>query len=725
MKYELCRHSWKVTLSTILWIAFLLPIPSRAELIVNYGDTVTISNGDTVAQDYEVIGDQSNGTLNQTGGTNTVEGMVSVGHNTPSTGTYNLSGGELSAQTEYLGFAGTGTFNQSGGTNTVDSGVTLGYYGTGVYNLTGGGLSAGYLKIGLDGTGTFNHSGGINTLSGAVGDQVISLGVNAGVTGTYTLSGTGELTAAQINVGYDGTGHFIQSSGSNTTGSLVIARNIYSSGSYEMSGGTLLTNTTVIGLSSDNQGASYYTTYGTFEQSGGSHTVTGVLEMGNDGGTRSIYNLSGGSLSAYKEVIGKVSWGLNDNDVRLEMGSEFTQTGGTNTVDTQLVIGEQYGSSGSYTLVDGTLAAANVIVGASGDGIFNQTGGTNNITYDLILGFEDTPYFGGTYNLSGGNLSASYEQIGYKSDGVFTQTGGVNTVARTLYVGGSTNGNGTYELSGGTLNATAVVVGSGSVGTFNQSGGTNTVSSLTVGSSTSSVGNYNLSGGQLNTTGDVFIGRFDGSTGTFTQTGGVHEVAGTLHVSTDTSQGTYHLNGGSLTASVIDVNSATGEFTFDGGTLSVGTFNGDLVNAGGTLAPGESPGLTVINGNYTQDPLGILSIELGDLGIPGDFIGGTDYDLLEVLGTASLAGTLEILLYDGFIPLAGSSFTFLTANDIEGMFDYIILPTVSGVMFDLSYTSDSVTLNVTSVSQAVPEPSTLVLIALGLIALRFARKMKS
>lgn len=721
MKYKLCRHALKVSLSTILCIVFIHPTPSWAVLIVNYGDTVTISNGDTVVQDYEVIGDQSDGTLNQTGGTNTVDGMVSVGHSIPSTGTYNLSGGELSANNEYLGFAGNGTFTQSGGTNTVNSGVTLGYYGTGVYNLISGGLSAGYLWIGLDGTGTLNQSGGTNTLSGAVGDQVISLGVNAGATGTYTLSGTGELTAAQINVGYDGTGDFIQSSGSNTSGSLVIGRNIWSSGRYEMTGGTLLTNNTVIGLSSDNQGLSYYTTHGTFEQSGGEHIVTGYLEMGDDGGTRSTYNLSGGSLSAYKEIIGKKSWGLYDNDGRIEAGSEFTQTGGTNTVDTQLVIGEQYGSSGSYTLVDGSLAAANVILGASGDGIFNQTGGTNNITYDLVLGFEDTPYFGGTYNLSGGNLSASYEHIGYKSDGVFTQTDGVNTVSHTLYVGGTSNGNGTYELNGGTLNATAVVAGNGSAGTFNQSAGSSTVSSLTVGSSASSVGNYNLSGGQLNTTGDVFIARFDGSTGTFTQTGGVHKVTGTLHVSTDTSQGTYHLNGGSLTANVIDVNSTTGGVTFDGGTLSVGTFNGDLVNAGGKLAPGESPGLSVINGNYTQNPLGVLSIELGDLGIMGDYVGGTDYDLLQILGNANLAGTLEILLFDDFVPLAGSSFTFLTANHIEGMFDYLVLPTVSGVMFDLAYTSESVSLNVASVAQAVPEPSTLVLIVLGLIATSIRR----
>ena len=54
---------------------------------------------------------------------------------------------------------------------------------------------------------------------------------------------------------------------------------------------------------------------------------------------------------------------------------------------------------------------------------------------------------------------------------------------------------------------------------------------------------------------------------------------------------TLNLSGGKLTAKTLS-KGAGGSFNFTGGVLSAETINFDLVNNGGTLAPGESPGST-------------------------------------------------------------------------------------------------------------------------------------
>ena len=46
--------------------------------------------------------------------------------------------------------------------------------------------------------------------------------------------------------------------------------------------------------------------------------------------------------------------------------------------------------------------------------------------------------------------------------------------------------------------------------------------------------------------------------------------------------------------------------------LDVGTVHGDLLQQGGTLAPGNSPGLTTITGDYTLAG-GVLELELAGL----------------------------------------------------------------------------------------------------------------
>jgi hypothetical protein len=127
------------------------------------------------------------------------------------------------------------------------------------------------------------------------------------------------------------------------------------------------------------------------------------------------------------------------------------------------------------------------------------------------------------------------------------------------------------------------------------------------------------------------------------------------------STGTLNLEGGTLTAAAVQ-NNTGGAFNFTGGTLRVGTFTGNLTNAGGTLAPGNSAGVTTITGTYTQQSAATLAIEIGGLAP------GSQHDRVNVTGNAMLGGELQLALAGGFVPSAGQTFTILSAAGASGAF---------------------------------------------------------
>jgi hypothetical protein len=100
---------------------------------------------------------------------------------------------------------------------------------------------------------------------------------------------------------------------------------------------------------------------------------------------------------------------------------------------------------------------------------------------------------------------------------------------------------------------------------------------------------------------------------------------------------------------------STGDLDLEGGLLTgSGEVKARLDQTGGTVSPGSSPGTLTVTGDYDQDPGGTLLVE----------IGASAHDLLKVTGNASLAGTLEVNLLDGFEPALGRSFDVLEATSI-------------------------------------------------------------
>ncbi len=379
-------------------------------------------------------------------------GTLSLGSNAGS-GAVQMTGGNLTSGDQYVGYSGTGTFTQSGGNNNITYYVDLADYScalylgsnagsSGTYNLSGSGnVLAGYEYMGSYGMGTFTQTGGINYVG-----SILDLAPATGGIAMYNLSGSGQVSANNEEMApFGGTATFAQSGGTNNTSLLWL---LGAGSTYNFSGGQLLAFTEDLG----NSGAA------TFTQTGGTNTVSNNLFLGDNAAGSATYNLSGSGLllSAFSfgEYVGYSGTGT------------FTQSGGTNSMGT-LQLGANAGSSGTYILSgSGQVSASIEFVGSSGTGTFTQSGGTNSVGYELSLGAGTGS--GDTYSLSGsGQLLAAREYVG----DMFQQTGGTNTVSLL-----SISNRGTYLLAGGTLRVNGgllnqgIFAGSGSPAALSVSG---------------------------------------------------------------------------------------------------------------------------------------------------------------------------------------------------------------------------------------------------------------
>lgn len=480
-----------------------------------------------------------------------------------------------------------------------------------------------------------------------------SLTINATGSGTMTLSQSLDSLAATTEyIGYDGTGTFTQTGGDNIVNDLYLGYLETGNGTYNLSGtGRLLADREIISRHGS----------GTFNQAGGTNEANYIAiasASGSDsGGTTGTYNLSGGSLSVDNMEIASSGFpGSYATGV-------FNQSGGSVTVSNRLNLADLRGASGTYNLSDGSLEAGELGLWDADQtgitGVFNQTGGT--VTANRV----ESTWYGFTYNLDGGSLTAN--TINLQAEGQFNQTGGVNTVSDTLTLDVWSYSSNEPELGG--------LPGSGS--------------------------HYTLTDGTLNA-GNIVL-----RASTFTQTGGNNTVSGNLSIVANpenvTDIGEYTLAGGVLDAASITVESGN-TFNFNGGRLAVDKFTGNLVNNGGTLAPGNSPGTTLINGNYTQASDGIFEVEIGGLQQ------GSEYDWLNITGNATLGGTLDVDMFDlgsgSFTLGEGDVFDILSAESITGEFDLLTLAALGeGLEWDVSYltdfsgTTDLVRLTVNSVNE--------------------------
>jgi fibronectin-binding autotransporter adhesin len=615
-------------------------------------------------------GSNGSGTFNQSGGVNTINGTaVYLGLNPTDNGYYNLSGtGSLVAAGntgEIVGYSGTGNFTQNGGSNSITvaaggGGLILGNNSNSVgsYTLNRGTLTMGnnatyeVVANGAGSTGTFVQNGGVHTTTGNI---FIANGNNS--TGSYTLAG-GSLSAAAEFVGNTGTGSFTQTGGTNTAnGGILLGYNVGSMGTYTLTGGSL---SSAAGEYVGDLGG-----VGVFIQSGGSNTTAANINI-------YLGNAGVGASSGDYELSGTGALTCGDNEfVGYGAAGTFNQTGGTNTVTNILFLASTNGLTGTYSL-SGTgvlVAHTSETIGQSGSGVFNQSGGFNT-TGAMFVGLNAGST--GTFTLSGGTTTVTGAlDVGLDVNnvaGVLNVTGGVLNIGGTLTA--SVTPGTSISLNGGTINAAALnFKGNPSVlawtsGTLDIT--TNLTLDSTAGATSTSAAlgpALTLGAGQtFMVTGNEAIGGA-GSYALTLGSGSAHVVTGTL---TLTSAGVIVQNDGS-TLNAANFVQAGGEVD---GTLQnqgsfnyqSGPFNGRLLNQGSVNL---GPNFTAGNGIENDTSMTIASGQvvavngagldnLGSFALNGGTISGAGPVKNDFGATLTGFGTINPpLVNNGLVKVAG------------------------------------------------------------------------
>jgi len=636
-----------------------------------------------------------------------------------------------------------GNFTNSGGNNILtvnNAGLTTlsgtlylqeQTYALGARDLTIAGTGNVAITGAIQNTGTANANGliyagsGILTLSNTNNNFGGGLRVNSGVVSVNSLtnesvtalatttsgSATINLTSSQLadllGAGY-GVGSTVSGTGI-AAGSTITAISgttltLSLSATSAVTASTLTFGTTTASVtgSSFANASSIVLNGGTLQYTGGGGSTNRLFSIGTNGGT---LDASGSGAIAFTNT----STLGNDNDISTNRTLTLTGTNsGANTLNSVIadnVVGitslSKTGSgqwvlagintyTGATSITGGTLSVIGslgntaVTVGSgatlAGSGTANGTvNATGNISGNLTFNNDVTINYGATASASAFN--ANIVDNGTITSAINVQSGkvlsGSGTVSANVTVNSATvNGNG---LS---LGATTLI-GSSTLK------GVNTASSVVVQSGSTAL------------------------TGTTTAT--------TLSVSAGAT-----LDNNGIVNSTVDV----------GGLLKgSGTINGSL-SLSGTLAPGNSPGTTTINGDFTVDSTAKLAME-----ITGATSG--EYDQIKVSGHVTLAGTLDLTTLSGLT--MGNSITLIdntgTTTITSGYFTAILTSdsnyaisnssstyafTVNGKSYLLNYAANAdgdgvfndVTLSV------VPEPSTWLMLAGGIGMLFGATRMR-
>jgi len=493
--WDACDDAWFTTAN---WIPSRLPTAADTVYIDNGCGGPLITKGDAFAKIVYVGMDIGGNTICQTGftaNTLTVNGLI-LGSAVGSEGTYTLSGaGQLSVggsnEYAYIGLYGNGTFKQSGGKATFYSYLFLGDSpgAVGVYEMSGGEADfRGDVLFGrcyYDAPGDpakvgMGGTGIFRHSGGKVKMAVIGL---SGMGSTYELSGTGELTVSPYYVYISGIwpdkpNSFVQRGGIHTTGGITIcAEKPDGTANYTLTGGTLSVTGTGGVFSNIN-----VQTGSQFIQSGGSNTVVGYVNI--DYGA--VYELSGtGVLSMADLQVGSQS-----------TSGRFMQSGGVNTVQGNLYLGQKCSSIGGGPTVgryelsgDGQLSVqGSEIVGQdfgnpqnpNSRGDFVQTGGSHVVQSFVYLGNDKN--ITGTYTMSDGELQVNILWVGYKGNGEFTQTGGTVGAGR-LDIGRDPGSEGWFTLdqAGQLIVDDRLTVGRSGTGVMELNGGKVATRSFSIG----------------------------------------------------------------------------------------------------------------------------------------------------------------------------------------------------------------------------------------------------
>ena len=621
--------------------------------------------------------------VNNTGLVDVDAGTLSLTRGGTSTGDFDVAGGAaLMFQQNHAINAGASV---TGAGSLIADGVTF----TDV-PVTVGSCSAPFSSAMFSGTSILTCSGAIDITGGSLTFNPPASGSCAALTlSSGALRGGGPLTAAGL---FAWTGGTIDNNGVlNADGGAAIsgtATKSLNDGTLNNAG--LATFAGTGGLAFSNGGVWNNELGATFEiQTAASLTVSSGGTFNNDGTLRKI---STGTSNISVPMN-------NDGLVDVDAGTLTLSGTGTHSGDFDIAAGTAVQFFGTQAVnAPSALGGAGVLSIVGGTTTFTDApSGAGNlaITGSTTTNFEGTCHLGtlhinnlaaflegaGTLNVSG-LLTFSLGQI--RGTGVLNASGGVALV-------GSSGAN--KRLRARTLNnaATATIAGANSLLFSNGATWNNLPGSTLLIEDTAQFSN------------ELGVGQSFNNQGTVCKT-----TAGTASLNVDvTNEGLFELQAGALQCNVPLVQTAgetrlaggaliknAGPVELQGGLLSgSGTITGAVNNTGGTVAPGLSAGQLTITSTYMQGPGGTLAIEVGGV------TAGTDFDRLSVGGAATLGGTLNATLINGFSPACTDLFRFLAAASRSGTF-----ATVTPCVQDVVYSANAVDVAFDVVAPTVTTP---------------------
>ncbi len=538
-----------------------------------------------------------------------------------------------------------------------------------VMNLTSQALSGTtVVTVGAGGAGANNANatnGGVTSLGGTSAAGGLGATITPG--GTGGTSGSGNLGGTRAGTQGAGGGGGDSSAGSNGI-----------SNAQGGAGGAGTAATTISGL----------VNYGYGQNSGGS------AYFGGGGGGGSSTSAGAGGLGGG----GTASVGTSNTGGGGGSGTAAGSAGGSGIVVVQY----------AYGLTAGTVTLSGAIdLQAASTLDANASGGLINVTNVIS-----------TSAGSGGLTIASSSSAG----GV-VQFGSSNT-----YVGNTTINSGAI-LRLNTANAMPFGSGKGNVavtGTLDLNGNSSNINGLsgngivdgTSGTTTFTVGNNNATstfdGVIKNTAGSLALSKTGNGSLTLTSTN-------TYTGATNVTSGTLVVNGSISTSSLTTV--ASGATI--GGSGTVGALT---VSLGGSINPGNSPGILTVSGNYTQ--AGAYNVEITGL------TAGSGHDQINVTsGTVDIiAGASLNALFSG--SYAANDLIFILLNNdtdaITGTYSGLIqgatVTSYGGFNWKISYIADSASTSFTGGNdialraEAIPEPRAALLGCLGVLLLLRRRR---
>ena len=664
------------------------------------GGTFTFNNslnqGGTSAAGKVVI-NAAGGTVNLNAA-NTLGGGITI-----TAGTVNFSN---------AGSLGTGVLELGSTTGTTYGNSVLNNASGGAINLTGvtgvlwSGTSPAGIQIGTSASTSANNIDFGSGLVTAATDRSMNI-AGTGVTismGTLTASGT----SASYTYKIDGAGNTLDLDGWRISGATTPTQAVQHkiSGTANLNIGAIVNGTGAfangVGFNTDGTtrlignntytGATEFTGGGTNIISGNNSAAVGNVTIAGTSGSGKMPVVRLDNVNAISSSSSLLGANSNAQMGTIDFNATTTYTFNS-FLGNNMIFTNSYGQFSVVTFTN----AVNTLTSSAGNGggrsLLNNSSNLS-IVFDgnLDIGSSST----GLNNTIGG--IGDWLVKGNIFSTTVGSTRGLNkTGTGQLELRGANNYNGDTVVSGGTL---LVATGASITGSASQ-----------------------LSGGTLDVRGTI---------GSITQSGGTLLVSGTAGT-TVINSGTSTVNSGgiigsaTINGSLLSVNGSAGDVLVNsGGTLGgSGSVQGLTLN-GGTVAPGNSPGLLTayeLNGSN-----GTFQFQLG-----APTTRGTTYDAINVTTLLTLG--------------ANTGFTFETLNsytyamgDVYDLFDFAsidvsafdnavllaALPDLDTVNSNLTWDVNS--FNADGVVNVIPEPSTLSLMfggLTGLIALRIMRRRRN